>query len=148
MLPLVVLECGMAAGCMAAILGGSFYVLAAVSMLVMSRAAMSESAAGVMLAFTVANLCATGAWISAYPTFSELFPTRMRATGIGMSVAFGRIGAAIAPPLLVAVAQQASISAALALLAGFWLLGAAAMIPWSIWGVEARGKSLEVLAGD
>src|SRR5262249_44342794 len=28
LLPLVVLECGMAAGCMAAILGGSFYVLA------------------------------------------------------------------------------------------------------------------------
>jgi hypothetical protein len=29
LLPLVVLECGMAAGCMAAILGGSFYVMAA-----------------------------------------------------------------------------------------------------------------------
>ena len=29
LLPLVVLECGLAAGCMAAILGGSFYVLAA-----------------------------------------------------------------------------------------------------------------------
>jgi hypothetical protein len=29
LLPLVVLECGLACGCMAAILGGSFYVLAA-----------------------------------------------------------------------------------------------------------------------
>jgi hypothetical protein len=29
LLPLVVLQCGLAAGCMAAILGGSFYVLAA-----------------------------------------------------------------------------------------------------------------------
>lgn len=126
----------------------AFYLLAAVSMLALSRAALSESVAGVLLAFTAANLCATGAWISAYPTFAELFPTRVRATGIGASVAFGRIGAAIAPPLLVAVAQQASIAAALALLAGFWLLGAAAMIPWSIWGVEGRGRSLEALAAD
>ena len=126
----------------------AFYVLAAASMLGLSAAAASESASGVMLAFTVANLCATGAWISAYPTFSELFPTRMRATGIGVSVAFGRIGAAIAPPLLVMVANQASIAAALTLLAAFWLLGAAAMIPWSVWGREGRGASLEALAAD
>ena len=125
-----------------------FYVLAALSMLVMSRAAMSDSVSGVLIAFTIANLCATGSWIAAYPTFSELFPTRLRATGIGVSVAFGRIGAALAPPILVAVAERASMSAAFALLAGFWLLGAAAMIPWSIWGIEARGKPLEVLAGD
>jgi len=126
----------------------AFYVLAAASVLGLSQAAAGESASGVMLAFTVANLCATGAWISAYPTFSELFPTRVRATGIGVSVAFGRIGAAVAPPLLVVVAQHASIAAALALLAAFWLLGAAAMIPWSIWGREGRGASLEALAAD
>lgn len=124
-----------------------FYLLAAVSMVIMGRAAMEENATGVLLAFTAANLCATGSWIAAYPTFSELFPTRMRATGIGASVAFGRIGAAMAPPLLVAVAQV-SIMSAFALLAGFWLLGAMAMIPWSIWGVDGRGKSLEALAGD
>ena len=125
----------------------AFYLLAAGSMLLLGRAAMDESTSGVLFAFTVANLCATGSWIAAYPTFSELFPTRMRATGIGASVAFGRIGAAIAPPLLVAVAQ-ASMSAAFGLLAAFWLLGAVAMIPWSIWGVEGRGKSLEALAAD
>ena len=125
-----------------------FYVLAAASMLGLSHAALSESVSGVLLAFTVANLCATGAWISAYPTFAELFPTRMRATGIGVSVAFGRIGAAIAPPLLVAVAEHTSTAAALGLLAAFWLLGAAAMIPWSIWGREGRGQALEALAAD
>ncbi len=125
----------------------AFYVLAAASMFLMSRATTSESASGVLLAFTISNLCATGAWIAAYPTFSELFPTRMRATGIGASVAFGRIGAAVAPPLLVAVAQ-ASIGWAFSLLAGFWLLGALAMIPWSIWGVEGRGRPLEALAAD
>jgi MFS family permease len=125
-----------------------FYLLAALSMLTMASATAAGSAAGVMLAFTVANLCATGAWIAAYPTFSELFPTPMRATGIGFSVAFGRIGAAIAPPLLVAVAQQLSLFAAFAVIAGFWLIGVAAMIPWSMRGVEGRGRTLEALAGE
>lgn len=125
-----------------------FYLLAALSMLTMASATATGSAAGVLLAFTIANLCATGAWIAAYPTFSELFPTRMRATGIGFSVAFGRIGAAMAPPLLVAVAQQFSLFAAFAVIAGFWLIGVAAMIPWSIAGTEGRGRPLEALAGE
>lgn len=125
-----------------------FYLLASASMLGMASATASGSAAGVMLAFTVANFCATGAWIAAYPTFSEMFPTRMRATGIGFSVAFGRIGAALAPPLLVAVSQQFSLFAAFGIIAGFWLIGVAAMIPWSIRGMEGRGRSLEALAGE
>ncbi len=125
-----------------------FYLLAALAMLSMASATAAGSAAGVMLAFTIANLCATGAWIAAYPTFSELFPTRMRATGIGFSVAFGRIGAAIAPPLLVAVAQRLSLMAAFGVIAGFWLIGVAAMIPWSLWGAEGRNCPLEVLAGE
>ena len=123
-----------------------FYLLAAASMLVMGRAATGGSTGGVLLAFVAANLCATGSWIAAYPTFSELFPTRLRATGIGFSVGFGRIGAAIAPPLLVAVAQHVSLEASFAVLAAFWLLGAVAMIPWAIWGTEGKNRSLELLA--
>jgi len=124
-----------------------FYLLAATSMLAMAQATVTESAAVVMVVFTLANFCATGSWIAAYPTFSELFPTHRRATGIGFSVAFGRIGAVIAPPLLVALAQHFSILAAFGVLGGFWLLGAVAMIPWSIWGIEGRGQPLEVIAG-
>ncbi len=124
-----------------------FYLLAATSMLAMAQATVTGSAAVVMVVFTLANFCATGSWIAAYPTFSELFPTHRRATGIGFSVAFGRIGAVIAPPLLVALAQHFSIFAAFGVLGGFWLLGAVAMIPWSIWGIEGRGQPLEVIAG-
>jgi hypothetical protein len=75
-----------------------------------------------------------------------VFPTPVRATGIGFSVAFGRIGAAIAPPLLVTVAQNVSITAAIWVTAAFWLLGAIAMIPWAIWGLEGKGMTLEALA--
>ncbi|MGH6976037.1 MAG: MFS transporter [Stellaceae bacterium] len=125
-----------------------FYGLAALSMLAMARATAYGSAAGVLLTFAVANFCATGSWIAAYPSFSELFPTHRRATGIGFSVAFGRIGAMIAPPLLVAVAHTYSIFAAFGVLGTLWLLGAFVMVPWSIWGIEGKGRPLESLAGE
>jgi len=125
-----------------------FYLLAAVSMLVMGVATLHRNAEGVMGAFVVVNFCATGSWVSAYPTFSEIFPTRLRSTGIGFSVAFGRIGAAISPLLLVALAERVSIMDSFALLAGFYVLGAISMVPWILWGPEGRGKALELLGGE
>lgn len=124
----------------------TFYALAAASMLGMAWATSLGSASGVLAAFMVANFCATGAWVSAYPTFSELFPTALRSTGIGFSVAFGRIGAAAAPPLLVWVSQHASMGASFAILAACWALGALVMVPWNRHGLEARGLSLEQTA--
>jgi MFS family permease len=125
----------------------AFYAVAALSMLYLGQATLSGSSTGVLLAFVIVNFCATGGWISAYATFSELFPTSLRATGIGFSVAFGRIGAAIAPPALVWFAH-ASIPSAIGLAAAFWLLGVIAMVPWTIWGLEARGLTLEALASE
>ncbi|HEV2246051.1 MAG TPA: MFS transporter, partial [Terriglobia bacterium] len=125
-----------------------FYLLAAVSMLVMGVATLHRSAQGVLAAFVVVNFCATGSWVSAYPTFSEIFPTRLRSTGIGFSVAFGRIGAAVSPLVLVALAERVSIMDAFAALGGFYLLGAASMVPWILWGPEGRGKPLEILGGE
>jgi nitrate/nitrite transporter NarK len=100
----------------------------------------------VLVAFTLANLFATGSWVSAYPTFSEIFPTHLRSTGIGLSVAVGRIGAFIAPLALTIVANGAGMLAALALLAAFWLIGVIAMIPWYFRGVEGKGMPLEAMA--
>lgn len=124
----------------------AFYTLASLSILYLGKAATTGVFSGVLIAFVIANLCATGGWIAAYATFSEVFPTPVRATGIGFSVAFGRIGAAVAPPLLVTVAQSVSITAAIAVTAAFWLLGAIAMIPWAIRGLEGKGMTLEALA--
>jgi MFS family permease len=99
-----------------------------------------------MLGFALVNLLATGSWIAAYPTFSELFPTSLRASGIGASVAVGRIGA-MASPFLVGTIGARSMPAALLLLAGFWLLGAATMQVWRwMGGIEASGLSLERIA--
>jgi hypothetical protein len=125
-----------------------FYLLAAVAMLGMGAAMRSGSAAGVTWAFAVANFCATGSWVSAYPTFTELFPSHLRATGVGLCVALGRIGAALAPPLLVWMAARASVHAAILTLAAFWLLGALAMLPWCLRGIEGRRQPLENLTGE
>lgn len=98
--------------------------------------------------FTLANLLATASWIGAYPTFSELFPTRLRSTGIGTSVAVGRLGALASPFLLSAIGEHYGVAAAALLLTGFWLFGFAAMLFWSWLGIEARGRTLNSLAPD
>jgi len=109
-------------------------------------ATLSGHAGGVLAAFVLVNLCATGSWVSAYPTFSEIFPTALRSTGIGFSVAFGRIGAGLAPLMLVTVAQQSSVMTSFVVLAGFYLLGAGVMVPRILRGPEGRGKALELLS--
>lgn len=124
------------------------YLMAALSMWIMGRATVHGSPGWVLAAFILANFCATASWVGAYPTFSEIFPTHLRATGIGFSVAFGRIGAALAPPLLVAVASQVSVAAAFTVIAGFWFLGAVAMMPWTLLGPEGKSRTLECLAPD
>lgn len=125
-----------------------FYALAAAAMLYMGMATVNGTAAGVLAAFTLANLCASGSWIAAYPTFAEIFPTGMRASGIGFSVAVGRIGAATAPPLLVATAQHVSVEAAFGLMAASYAFGSLSMLLWSLRGPEARGRTLESLAAE
>jgi MFS family permease len=96
--------------------------------------------------FALLNLLATGSWIAAYPTFSELFPTSLRASGIGVSVAIGRIGAMISPFLVGAVGAR-SMPSALLLLSGFWLVGTGAMLIWRwLGGIEAKGLQLERIA--
>lgn len=121
----------------------AFYTLAALTAVLLAPATATHSGLVVLLAFMVSNFFATGAWTSAYPTFSELFPTHLRSTGIGLSIAVGRIGAALSAPLLLWIAGQVGITGALVTLGLLWLVGAIAMIPWYIRGVEGAGTPLE-----
>jgi MFS family permease len=121
------------------------YAAAAGSMLLCAAAAATGSQAPVVVAFTVAAFFATCAWVSAYPTFSELFPTGLRATGIGASVAVGRVGAIIGQVLLAEIALSFSLGAMFVLLAAFWMIGSIAGMVWWVRGVEANGVSLEDL---
>ncbi|AOU97975.1 MFS transporter [Acidihalobacter yilgarnensis] len=122
-----------------------FYLLAAGAVLLLAMSTTTHAWTWVLAAFTLANVFATGSWISAYPTFSEIFPTHLRSTGIGLSVAIGRFGAFSAPLVLTYVANAFGMVPALMLLASFWLIGAAAMVPWYFRGVEGKGQALERL---
>lgn len=121
------------------------YAAAALSMLGCGAAAGTGSPTVVLVAFTIAAFFATCAWVSAYPTFSELFPTRLRATGIGASVGVGRIGAIVGQVVLAFAATTLGIATMFTILALFWLIGAAAGALWWRYGVEARGVTLESL---
>ncbi|WP_293036155.1 MFS transporter [Paraburkholderia sp.] len=118
-------------------------MLAAAGVLLLAGATATHDWRWVLAAFTLANLFATGSWISAYPTFSEIFPTHLRSTGVGLSVAVGRVGAFTAPLLLTRIADAAGMVPALVTLALFWLIGAAAMVPWYFRGVEGKDTPLE-----
>ncbi len=121
-----------------------FYGATAIGTLIFAH--FIQGTSSIIIGFTLVNLLATGSWISAYPTFSELFPTELRASGIGLSVAFGRLGAAFSPFLITAAAAQFGPGGALAMLAGFWLIGFAAMLAYAMRGTEGRHQPLETLS--
>jgi len=122
------------------------YVAAAASSLLVAAAAQTGSPALTLAAFTVAVFFATTAWVSAYPTFTELFPTHLRATGVGASVAVGRVGAILGAVVLAQAASSFGVWSAFATLAGLWTIGALTAGIWWRRGIEARGMSLEALA--
>lgn len=109
-------------------------------------AALHAGPAATLAAYVLASALANGSWIAAYPAFAEVFPTRARATGIGASVAAGRVAAGFAPPLFVFLAGRYSVTAALVVAGLFYLIGVVAMLPWIARGPEARGLALENLA--
>ncbi len=121
------------------------YAVAAASMLVMTVATAAGDPGAVFWAFVFANLAGTAAWVSAYPTFTELFPTHLRASGVGFSVLVGRVGAAVSSIGLAAIAAAFSLTLAFAILAGFWLIGVVAMLLWARGGPEGANASLERL---
>ncbi len=122
-----------------------FYIAAALAMGLVAVALVAGPAA-TLAAYVLASAAGTGSWVAAYPAFTEIFPTRSRATGIGVSVAAGRVAAGLSPPLLIFVAGRYSVTAALVIAGLFYLIGVAAMLPWIAYGPEARGRTLESLA--
>ncbi len=124
-----------------------FYAASAAGVGLLALATSTRSAGLVTAAFIVANGLATAAWTSAYPTFTELFPTHLRGVGVGMSVAVGRVGAIVGTLALPSIATHLGATASYLLVVGFWLVGVVAIGVFS-WrgGIEAARKPLEVVA--
>ena len=125
----------------------SCYLLSAAGIAGLAGATATGSAVWVTIAFIGANAFSTAAWTSAYPTFTELFPTHLRAAGVGTCVAIGRIGAIVGTLALPSIAAGLGATASYALVAAFWLVGAAAMVAYALrGGPEGARQSLEALA--
>lgn len=122
------------------------YLAAAVSTLGLAYAATRHSPALTLVALVIAVFCASCAWMSAYPTFSELFPTHLRATGVGACVAVGRVGAIVGVVVLAETATSFGLWTAFLCLSGLWTIGVVASGLWWLRGREGRGVSLETLA--
>ncbi|WP_424533467.1 MFS transporter [Sphaerisporangium viridialbum] len=126
---------------------GAYYALAGASVGGLAAATASGSKTWVLLAFMVSNAFATGAWTAAYPTFTELFPTHLRAAGIGTSVAVGRLGAAYGTLYLPSLASQIGPTPSYLLIVAFWGLGVAAIVIWTLCGgVDGARKPLSAVS--
>jgi len=101
----------------------------------------------VVAGFTAVQLTMTWAYISAYVVTAECLATRVRATGVGIAVAVGRVGAAITPIALTTVyATTHDISKAVLLMVLFALPGPIAALIWAWRGSEGRRRPLEALS--
>lgn len=123
------------------------YLLSAFGVALLAAATGTGSAAWVVAAFVVVNAFGTAAWTSAYPTFTELFPTHLRGAGVGTSVAVGRAGAIVGTLLLPSLAVHLGATASYLLVAVFWLAGAAGIGIFALrGGMDGARRPLELLA--
>jgi MFS family permease len=126
---------------------GAYYTLAGASVGLLAAATSSGSKIWVLLAFMLSSAFATGAWTAAYPTFTELFPTHLRAAGVGTSVAVGRLGAAYGTLYLPSLAVRVGPTASYMIIVGFWALGVIAISVWTLrGGIEGARKPLTELS--
>lgn len=92
-------------------------------------------AAGICLSFF--NL---GAWGGMYAYTPELYPTRVRSTGVGLATSVGRVGGVIAPLLVgVMVGKGISIDAIFGMFFVIVLIGAIGVL---LLGKETKGREL------
>ncbi|NUR05213.1 MAG: MFS transporter [Streptomyces sp.] len=124
------------------------YALAAGGVGLLAWATSSGSPVWLTLAFVAANAFGTAAWTSAYPTFTELFPTHLRGAGVGACVAVGRIGAIVGTLSLPDLAARMGATASYLLVTACWLVGVAAIAVYRLrGGIDAAARPLEAVSG-
>jgi len=105
--------------------------------------ALTHTATAFVTVFVIFSAFSAACGAGAYVVISELFPTDLRATGIGLSVAVGRVGAIAAPLAFFALNSRFGVASVFAGMSGIFAAGALAMAWWQRYGVEGRGRSLE-----
>ncbi|KAI0217537.1 hypothetical protein L0F63_000657 [Massospora cicadina] len=81
--------------------------------------------------------------------YYQLSPTHLRATGIGLSVAAGRIVASVSPFILISIYEKtgngANLVGAVVAIIAFLALGLLMALSWAKFGVEGKNRSLEAM---
>lgn len=109
----------------------------------------AHTSSSVLVAYSLVMFSVVWATNAAYILSSEILPVGNRATGLGISVSAGRIGAFGAPLLLSAIYQSTQRSMlALVALTVLSLPGPISALIWYLRGTEARNRSLEELSGE
>ncbi len=85
-----------------------------------------------------------GAWVLVYIYTPELYPTALRATGVGAAGTVGRVGAVAAPYAVGLLSKGLGVGAAFFGFGGLLLAGALATV---VLAEETRGKTLEQISG-
>ena len=84
-----------------------------------------------------------GVYAGVYAYTAEIFPTRIRTTGVGLASAVGRLGAISAPILVGAIFPRFGFAGVFGVTTVVLLAGALVVV---IFGVRTDGRSLEAIA--
>ena len=102
-----------------------------------------------LISLCIMQYCYTWGWVTEYVIKSEIFPTHLRASGIGWATFFGRLGGVVAPPILAgAYAATNSIAYTAYVMAALIVPGFISSIFWAIYGVEGKQAALEHMIHD
>ncbi|MDP9157078.1 MAG: MFS transporter [Pseudomonadota bacterium] len=118
----------------------SFMVLGGVSALGL---ALTRSDAGIMASGVLLSFFMNGTYAGVYAYTPEVFPTDVRATGVGMASSIGRLGAIAAPILVGYVYPILGFGGVFGATTFVLVVGALAVV---VMGVPTRGRSLEDIA--
>ncbi|HEV2328539.1 MAG TPA: MFS transporter [Verrucomicrobiae bacterium] len=126
------------------ILGGYVLVTLAVFNLYFASTPMAVMIGNIVLMFVL-----IGTSNSSYVVSSEVMPVNNRATGLGISVAVGRIGAFFAPIWMSTIYSQTHKAGwPLLILTAMTLPGPIAALVWYFKGIEANNRPLDEVSGE
>ncbi|MEV0199118.1 MFS transporter [Nonomuraea sp. NPDC050691] len=101
-----------------------------------------ESPAAITLAGAVLSFFLNGTYAGVYSYTPEVFPTWIRATGTGLSSAFGRVGSILAPTIIGLSAAGLGFGGVFGLTTAVLVAGVVCVV---VFGLATAGRSLEDL---
>ncbi|MNT07271.1 putative niacin/nicotinamide transporter NaiP [compost metagenome] len=99
---------------------------------------LGQSVALVVAATLLMNFALLGTWGAIYAFTPEIYPTSLRASGMGTAGAIARVGGLLAPSIVVPI-MATSFTAALGVISGLLLLAALSVL---LIDAETRNKGL------